>query len=115
VGSQRAELMRLHGKIWSKLKAEHPDVLGIVREAQVVEGSIFRRGLGVVPLVLLALFLGALLYKSTKAHVEEEQRLLEWGLAKLERHPPFIRMSRAARQVASEARSAIEREGSSSE
>jgi hypothetical protein len=110
VGSQRAELMRLHGKIWSKLLAEHPDVLGVVREAQVVEGSVFRRGLGVVPLLLLATLFGVLLYKKHEALAARQWEHLRSSLRRLDHYSARYLINGEAHKVASHARRAKEKE-----
>lgn len=115
VGTQRAELMRLHKKIWAKLLAEHPDVLGIVRDAQIVEGSLVRRGLGVVPLLMLGLLLGSLLYKKSEVLEQRERDHLRYELRELDRHSARARINRAARVVVDHARRAADSEGSMGE
>ena len=52
VGGSRAEAERAHDAIWSKLVAEHPDVIGVVREAEAVQRSFVASALGYIPLVL---------------------------------------------------------------
>ena len=111
VGSQRAELLQLHRKIWNKLVAVHPDVIGIVRDAQVVEGSIFRRGLGVVPLLLVTALCGGLLYKKHETLAEQEWSHLRSSLRVLDRYSMRHRMTAAAYKAARHAQTEAEREG----
>jgi len=64
VGPARAEAERVHDAIWRKLLAEHPDVLGIVKEAEVVQGSIVRRSLGYLPLLAALGVMGYMLARN---------------------------------------------------
>ncbi|MDI1482798.1 hypothetical protein [Polyangium sp. y55x31] len=51
VGPMRTDAERVHGALWNKLLAEHPDVLEVVRDAEVVQRSWVSSVLGFVPLV----------------------------------------------------------------
>jgi hypothetical protein len=64
VGSARAGAEGVHAAIWNKLVAEHPDVLGVVKEAEVVQSSFLRRALGYVPLVAALGIMGFMLSRN---------------------------------------------------
>ncbi|MRG93997.1 hypothetical protein [Polyangium spumosum] len=51
VGPMKTDAERVHGALWNKLLAEHPDILDVVRDAEVVQRSWVSRVLGYVPLV----------------------------------------------------------------
>ncbi|UQA60862.1 hypothetical protein [Polyangium aurulentum] len=112
VGSQRAELLRLHRKIWNKLVSVHPDVIGVVRDAQIVEGSIFRRGLGLVPLLLVTLLFGGLVHKQHETHAQREWDHLRRSLRLLDRNSVRYPMHTVANKVVRHARMKAEPDGS---
>jgi len=77
VGGTRAEAEQIHAAIWKKLVAEHPDVVGIVKEAEGVQGSFVRRSLGYVPLLAAFGVVGLMLARNhhvvPPSHVKAEK------------------------------------------
>ncbi|HVK66931.1 MAG TPA: hypothetical protein VM694_20740 [Polyangium sp.] len=51
VGPMQVDAERVHGALWNKLLAEHPDVVDVVRDAEAVQRSWVSNVLGFVPLV----------------------------------------------------------------
>ncbi len=64
VGPMRVDAERVHGALWNKLLAEHPDVLEVVRDAEVVQRSWVSGVLGFVPLLAAIGVLSATLLRN---------------------------------------------------
>ena len=65
VGPMRVDAERVHGALWNKLLAEHPDVVDVVRDAEVVQRSWVSRVLGFVPLVAAMGVLSVMLLRNS--------------------------------------------------
>ncbi|MDI1448382.1 hypothetical protein [Polyangium sp. 6x1] len=65
VGPMRADAERVHGALWNKLRAEHPDVIDVVRDAEMVQRSWVSSVLGFVPLVAALGICSVLLLRNT--------------------------------------------------
>jgi len=65
VGAMKADAMRVHDAIWNKLVMEHPDVLEVVRDAEVAQSSRIGRSLGFIPLVAALAVMGFMLVRNT--------------------------------------------------